>query len=68
MNNQFLKLTGILTILFLSITFVNAQTTFTTNEVRQFMSRGEQNGIEVILNGTSVNEAKDGLKKIKQKV
>jgi ribosomal protein S11 len=67
MNNQFLKLTGILSILFLSITFVNAQTTFTTNEVRQFMSRGEQNGIEVILNGTSVNEAKDGLKKLSKK-
>jgi hypothetical protein len=50
----------------------NAQTQFTTNEVRQFMSKGEQNGIEIILNGTKPEEAKDAIekwgKKMKAKV
>ncbi len=44
-----------------------AQSNFTTNEVRQFMSKGEQNGIEIILNGTNTNAAKDGLKKLAKK-
>jgi hypothetical protein len=50
----------------------NAQTQFTTNEVRQFMSKGEQNGIEIILNGTKPEDAKDAIekwgKKMKAKV
>ena len=41
----------------------NAQTQFTTNEVRQFMSKGEQNGIEIILNGTKPEDAKDAIEK-----
>lgn len=41
----------------------NAQTQFTTNEVRQFMSKGEQNGIEIILNGTKHEDAKDAIEK-----
>ena len=49
----------------LLFTFVaaNAQTQFTTNEVRQFMSKGEQNGIEIILNGTKPEDAKDAIEK-----
>ena len=52
-------------IFFTSILFsyASAQTVFTTNEVRQFMSKGEQNGIEIILKGTNLNDAKDALKK-----
>jgi hypothetical protein len=41
----------------------NAQSQFTTNEVRQFMSKGEQNGIEIILNGTKPDDAKDAIEK-----
>jgi hypothetical protein len=41
----------------------NAQAQFTTNEVRQFMSKGEQNGIEIILNGTKPEDAKDAIEK-----
>ena len=41
----------------------NAQTQFTTNKVRQFMSKGEQNGIEIILNGTKPEDAKDAIEK-----
>ncbi len=44
-------------------TAVNAQSQFTTNEVRQFMSKGEQNGIEIILNGTKLEDAKDAVEK-----
>lgn len=44
-----------------------AQNTFVTNEVRQFMSKGEQNGIEIILKGSSVNKAKEGLKSLAKK-
>ncbi len=40
-----------------------AQTTFVVNEIRQFMSRGEQNGFEVYLNGTKPDDAKDALEK-----
>ncbi len=40
-----------------------AQTQFTTNEVRQFMSKGEQNGIEIALNGTSAKDATKALSK-----
>lgn len=56
----------------ISFAVATAQTTFTTNEVRQFMSKGEQNGIEIILNGTKPEDAKDALekwgKKMKAKV
>lgn len=59
-------------IVLISISAAKAQTTFTANEVRQFMSKGEQNGIEVILNGTKPDEAKDAIskwaKKMKAKV
>lgn len=55
-------------ILVLSISIANAQTTFTTNEVRQFMSKGEQNGIEIILNGTKLEDAKDAVEKFGKKL
>ena len=44
-----------------------AQQTFVTNEVRQYMSKGEQNGIEIILNGSNIDAAKSGLKKLSKK-
>ncbi len=44
-----------------------SQQTFTTNEVRQYMSKGEQNGIEIILNSTNESATKDGLKKLAKK-
>ena len=60
---NFIKL-SILTVV-IACSFVNAkaQTQFTTNEVRQFMSKGEQNGIEIILNGTKLEDAKDAVEK-----
>ena len=60
---NFMKL-SILTVV-IACSFVNAkaQTQFTTNEVRQFMSKGEQNGIEIILNGTKLEDAKDAVEK-----
>lgn len=64
------KLSKIITTLFLIVFAINfsiAQTTFVTNEVRQYMSKGEQNGIEIILNGTNVNDVKDALKKWSKK-
>ena len=68
MKNRLLKITSTLTLILLSFSFANAQSQFTTNEVRQFMSKGEQNGIEVILNGTSIKQAKEGLKKLSKKL
>lgn len=68
MKKQLMKKISILMLMVLFFSFAEAQTSFTTNEVRQFMSKGEQNGIEVILNGTSVKEAKDGLKKLSKKL
>ncbi len=58
------------TILFIAfaINVSFAQTTFITNEVRQYMSKGEQNGTEIILNGSSVNDVKDALKKWSKKL
>lgn len=50
------------TLLF-SLSAAKAQSQFTTNEVRQFMSKGEQNGIEIILNGTKPEDAKDAIEK-----
>lgn len=67
MKNQLSKITSIITLLLFSLSAAQAQRIFTTNEVRQFMSRGEQNGIEIILNGTSTNDAKGGLKKLAKK-
>jgi len=59
-------------VLVCSVASVQAQAVFTANEVRQFMSKGEQNGIEVILNGTKPEEARDAVskwaKKMKAKV
>ncbi len=49
-------------ILFFSAS-LSAQTVFTTNEVRQFMSKGEQNGIEIMLNGSNLEDAKDAVEK-----
>lgn len=46
-----------------SFATAKAQTQFTTNEVRQFMSKGEQNGIEIVLNGTKLEDAKDAVEK-----
>lgn len=63
MQQQLFKTVFFILFLTLSFLFSSAQTVFTTNEVRQFMSKGEQNGIEIILKGTNVNDAKDALKK-----
>lgn len=67
MNNQLSKITAIIALISFSFSAVYAQKIFTTTEVRQIMSSGEQNGIEIILNGTSMNKAKDGLKKLAKK-
>jgi hypothetical protein len=50
-------------ILLFSLSTAKAQSQFTTNEVRQFMSKGEQNGIEIVLNGTKPEDAKDAIEK-----
>ncbi|MFN8261170.1 MAG: hypothetical protein U0X41_09580 [Chitinophagales bacterium] len=68
MISQLLKICTLLSVMLSSISFATAQTSFTTNEVRQYMSKGEQNGIEVILNGTTAKEAKEGLKKLSKKL
>jgi len=67
MNKGF-KLTIIAAIIALSFSIANAQSSFTTNEVRQFMSKGEQNGIEIILNGTKSEDAKDAVEKMGKKL
>lgn len=55
--------------LMLFISFnANAQTAFTVNEVRQFMSKGEQNGIEITLPNSDVDKVKDALKSYGKKV
>ncbi|CAF4443818.1 unnamed protein product [Rotaria sp. Silwood2] len=51
------------TVIAFSFATAKAQSQFTTNEVRQFMSKGEQNGIEIILNGTKPEDAKDAIEK-----
>lgn len=61
------KQTIIAAIIAFSFSVANAQTTFTTNEVRQFMSKGEQNGIEIILNGSKPDDAKDAVEKFAKK-
>lgn len=68
MNKPLSKIS--LTILFLvfAINISHAQTTFVTNEVRQYMSKGEQNGIEISLKGSSLNDVKDALKKWSKKL
>jgi hypothetical protein len=63
-----LKLIMMSAIIALSVSIANAQTNFTTNEVRQFMSKGEQNGIEIILNGTKLEDAKDAVEKLGKKL
>ncbi len=60
--NTFLKVTAVVAFAALSFSTAQAQQ-FTTNEVRQFMSKGEQNGIEIILNGTKPEDAKDAIEK-----
>mgnify|MGYP000895550052 FL=1 len=60
--NTFLKVTAVVAFATLSFSTAQAQQ-FTTNEVRQFMSKGEQNGIEIILNGTKPEDAKDAIEK-----
>lgn len=71
MNSKWLKLSAIILIA-LSFSRAKAQTTFSTNEIRQFMSKGEQNGIEFILNGIKPDDAKNDIakwaKKLKAKV
>lgn len=66
MNNLSKIFTTLLITLF-AINITLAQTTFVTNEVRQYMSKGEQNGIEITLNGSNVNNVKDALKKWSKK-
>lgn len=63
MNNHLFKLMIFTACTMLYFSPAHAQTTFTTNEVRQFMSKGEQNGIEVVLNGSKPEDAKDALEK-----
>lgn len=46
-----------------TITETKAQSNFAVNEVRQFMSKGEQNGVEIMLNGTKPDDAKGALEK-----
>ena len=67
MNKTFKK-TIIAAVIAFSFSTASAQTGFTTNEVRQFMSKGEQNGIEIILNGTKPDDAKDGVEKFGKKL
>ena len=61
--NTFLKTTVLTATMALFFSTAQAQSQFTTNEVRQFMSKGEQNGIEIVLNGTKPEDAKDALEK-----
>lgn len=61
--NTFLKTTVLTATMALFFSTAKAQSQFTTNEVRQFMSKGEQNGIEIVLNGTKPEDAKDALEK-----
>lgn len=63
MKNYVNKLVVFAILVVASFSTAKAQTTFVVNEVRQFMSKGEQNGFEVILNGTSADDAKDALEK-----
>jgi hypothetical protein len=72
-NNKYkhmkkIKLTILAAIIACTFSVANAQSIFTTNEVRQFMSKGEQNGIEIILNGTKPEDAKDALEKFGKKL
>ncbi len=57
------KHTLLVAIAIFSFSTMHAQTQFVTNEVRQFMSKGEQNGIEFLLNGTKPEDAKDAIEK-----
>lgn len=66
--NKKIKLIIIVAFIALLFSEANAQTIFTTNEVRQFMSKGEQNGIEIILNGTKPDDAKDAIEKFGKKL
>ncbi|MCB0507108.1 MAG: hypothetical protein KDD21_02295 [Bacteroidetes bacterium] len=70
--NTLIKKTFIVAVATLSFSIAQAQTQFVTNEVRQFMSKGEQNGIEFVLNGVNQEDAKDAIskwgKKMKAKV
>ncbi|MBK6273946.1 MAG: hypothetical protein IPF58_04250 [Saprospirales bacterium] len=63
MKKQLIKTLILFTLLLFGTSTIHAQTTFVVNEIRQFMSKGEQNGFEVILNGTSPSDAKDALEK-----
>lgn len=69
---HFLRFSLVTAAIVFSAAISKAQGQFTTNEVRQFMSKGEQNGIEIILNGTKPEDAKDAVekwgKKMKAKV
>jgi hypothetical protein len=65
-NLKKIIITAIITIA--TIFYANAQTTFTTNEVRQYMSKGEQNGIEIILKGANIENTREELKKWSKKI
>lgn len=68
MKKQLVSISIFFAFVLCSFSTIQAQTVFTTNEVRQIMSRGEQNGIEIVLNGASMNDAKDALKKLSKKI
>ena len=42
---------------------LKAQSNIAVNEIRQYMSKGEQNGFEVVLNGSKPDDVKDALSK-----
>ncbi|MCB9033579.1 MAG: hypothetical protein H6553_07065 [Chitinophagales bacterium] len=58
-----IKLFSVLFFLVVAFSISNAQSQFVVNEIRQTMSKGTQNGFEVPLTGTSVDDAKSGFEK-----
>lgn len=58
-----IKLLSVLFFLVIAVSFSNAQSQFVVNEIRQTMSKGTQNGFEVPLTGTSVDDSKAGFEK-----
>ena len=69
---QLIKLSIVSTLFLYSFTICKAQAITAPHEVRQYMSKGEQPGIEVILNGTNQEDTRDAVekwgKKMKAKV
>lgn len=68
MNKLSTKVFIALIVVITTIFSATAQNTFTTNEIRQYMSKGEQNGIEIYLKGSNINDARNELKKWSKKL